>query len=352
VASSPKRSLRVQLDLTPWVRAPGSGIGRTARRTFEAIREQIPQVGAVARSRRIPPSHAAEVRTLGLLERGLGRPGTLHHSFEHRLPPLKRSMTLLSIHDLWTLRPGNPYQSVRFQAAQAPILKRALERADWITTPLPSVLAELHDRFPATRNRSCSIPWASTLAVRVSSEPIAGLDGLRPFVLTVAVVENRKNLVTLARALSKNTGLDWLLLGKPGFGGEKILEEIRSHFPGVQHRSELSEGQLTWAYENAEALVLPSMEEGFGLPVLEAAQFGTPLVLSRIPAFTDITSVERRDTALFFDSEKGLAEILTHLGDAPGSFSMPDPRLLLPHYTWTNTASRFIQLYRNLGFTP
>ncbi len=289
---------------------------------------------------------------LGLLERGLGSPGTLHHSFEHRLAPLKRSTKLLSIHDLWTLREGNPYQSRRFQLAQAPILKRAIERADWITTPLPSVLAELHDRFPSTRQRSSSIPWASTLATQVAPEPIAGLDGLRPFVLTVAVVENRKNLATLARALSKNDELDWLLLGKIGFGGEAILEEIRSHFPGVHHRSDLTEGQLAWAYENAEALVLPSLEEGFGLPVLEAAQFGTPLVLSRIPAFTDITSVERRDTALFFDSEQGLSEILRHLGDAPGSFSLPDPRLLLPHYSWQSTASRFIGLYRDLGFTP
>jgi glycosyltransferase involved in cell wall biosynthesis len=41
-------------------------------------------------------------------------------------------------------------------------------------------------------------------------------------------------------------------------------------------------------YQNAIALVMPSLEEGFGLPILEAMSAGTPVVASMIPAFTEI----------------------------------------------------------------
>lgn len=349
-------SSKIQLDLTPWVRAPQSGIGRTARRSFDSIAEELGvlfpgerlPLTAVSRSRNLP----RDVKRLGLVERGLGKSGTLHHSFEHRLPPLKRSTKLLSIHDLWTLRPGNAYQSRKFQIAQSPILKKAIERADWITTPLPSVLAELHDRFPETRKRSSHIPWASTLNLQVKPSAISGMDPNRPFILTVAVIENRKNLGLLARALSATAHLDWLVLGKLGYGGESLLSEMKELFPALQHRTDVTDAQLAWAYENAAALVLPSLEEGFGLPVLEAAQFGTPLVLSRIPAFTDLTSVSRGDSAMFFDSMKGLREILEHLSHAPGSFRLPDSRRLATHYSWKKTARSFVELYRELGFIP
>lgn len=338
----------IQLDLTPWVRGPQTGIGRTARRSFDAVRTLLPGITGVSRSSRIPAASSSEIRVMGLLERGLGRPRTLHHAFEHRLSPLKRCTKVLSIHDLWTLREGNPYQSRRFQQVQAPILKQAISRADWITAPLPSVLAELHDRFPETRGRSSSIPWASTLNPRIEAQALPGFVPARPFVLTIAVVENRKNLVQLARAIREATHLDWLLLGKVGYGGEAALQEIRSHFPAVCHLTDVTEPQLAWAYQNAAALVLPSLEEGFGLPVLEAAQFGTPLILSRIAAFTDI--IGNSGSALFFDSEGGLREILHHLKGDPQDWRLPDSRPVASRYGWEKTAALFVQTYQKLGF--
>jgi glycosyltransferase involved in cell wall biosynthesis len=341
---------RVQLDLTPWVRAPQSGIGRTAWRSFEAIRELLApmqiSVAGVSRSRRIPFELSAEIRPMGLLERGLGTPHTLHHAFEHRLAPLKRCKRLLSIHDLWTLRPGNPYQSKKFQQVQSPILKKAIERADWITTPLPSVLDELHERFPETRGRSSHVPWASTLNPNAAPISIARAGSQRPFILTVAVIENRKNLTQLARALQGNTGLDWLILGKQGFGGEMILSQIKQIFPALIHLTEVSEGELVWAYQNAAALVLPSLEEGFGLPVLESAQFGTRLLLSKISAFTDIADTSPNPTALFFDSEASLRELLFELSQE--RCKAPDSRPLAQAYTWQHTAGEFLRIYSKL----
>ena len=191
------------------------------------------------------------------------------------------------------------------------------------------------------------MPWASTLNPRTPQSALAGLGTSRPFILTVAVIENRKNLLQLAQALEGNTALDWVILGKTGFGGEEILARLRTLCPRLIHLADVSEGELAWAYRNAAALVLPSLEEGFGLPVLEAAQFGTRLVLSKIPAFSDITAACPIPTALFFDSDESLREIIAELSSQ--NLKAPDPTPLARHYSWERTARGFATIYREVS---
>jgi len=78
----------------------------------------------------------------------------------------------------------------------------------------------------------------------------------------------------------------------------------------VLHRSE---AELAWFYSHAKALVLPSLGEGFGLPVVEAARFNCPLVLSDLPVFREIAP----SGAHFFDpkNEASLVEQILGLSD-------------------------------------
>jgi alpha-1,2-rhamnosyltransferase len=55
--------------------------------------------------------------------------------------------------------------------------------------------------------------------------------------------------------------------------------------------------ELMWLYSNAKALIFPSKAEGFGLPILEAAICGCPLILSDIPVFHEVIG----DQAQYFD---------------------------------------------------
>ncbi|WP_230011770.1 glycosyltransferase, partial [Microbacterium sp. Bi128] len=60
----------------------------------------------------------------------------------------------------------------------------------------------------------------------------------------------------------------------------------------------ISSGELKWAYENCRAFLFPSLDEGFGLPVLEAVNAGARIALSDIPAFREFG-----DVGVFFDPE-------------------------------------------------
>jgi glycosyltransferase involved in cell wall biosynthesis len=76
------------------------------------------------------------------------------------------------------------------------------------------------------------------------------------------------------------------------------FERFAAH-AGVEPRGFVSDGELASLYASATALVVPSREEGFGLPAMEAMAHGTAVITSRAPALVEITG----DAALHVDAE-------------------------------------------------
>jgi alpha-1,3-rhamnosyl/mannosyltransferase len=113
-----------------------------------------------------------------------------------------------------------------------------------------------------------------------------------PFALVVGGNRPHKDLVTLARAwrrLGDARALDLVSAGATDPRFPSLAELARGvGAPGTTTLGAVSPAALEWLYANATLLVLPSRYEGFGLPLIEAAARGTPVLASDIPALREL----------------------------------------------------------------
>lgn len=127
-----------------------------------------------------------------------------------------------------------------------------------------------------------------------------------PTFLTVAAIHPRKGIDTLLAGCSAlwEAGLDFRLVLSGRIIDRRLAQHIRAHprfgdrllFPGF-----LGDAQLRAVAARAQAMILPSREEGFGLPMAEAAALGLPVIARDIPVFREIAD----DQPFWFQSGRG-----------------------------------------------
>jgi glycosyltransferase involved in cell wall biosynthesis len=103
----------------------------------------------------------------------------------------------------------------------------------------------------------------------------------------------------------------------------------------------LPEPELQWCYTQCEAVVAPSLTEGFGLPVAEGLLAGSRIVCSDIPAHREVGDGQCRFIPLGRDAEKDLSEAIMEV--------LKDPRrqpAVLPQFSAPILAEQYISLYR------
>jgi glycosyltransferase involved in cell wall biosynthesis len=127
----------------------------------------------------------------------------------------------------------------------------------------------------------------------------AGAAGLRgePFVLYVGSLDARKNVETLVAAVTRAEPplpLRLVIVG-PSEDGEVAGVVPSQARERVEHRGFVEPAELASLYRTCTAVALPSLYEGFGLPVLEAFVAGAPVVVSDIPPAREVAG----DAALY-----------------------------------------------------
>lgn len=133
------------------------------------------------------------------------------------------------------------------------------------------------------------IKFKSTMQNSKLLEEKYGIGG--DYILFVGTLQPRKNIERLIEAFSKisNKPIDLVVVGKKGWMYEDILKAPKKF--GVEDRVKfldfVPDSDLSVLYKNALFFILPSLYEGFGLPVLEAMQYGCPVITSNVSSLPE-----------------------------------------------------------------
>lgn len=127
----------------------------------------------------------------------------------------------------------------------------------------------------------------------------------KPYVLMVGTIEPRKNHKLVLEAYDKGlkrAGYNIIFAGYMGWNMEEFARQLKEHSnygQGVYHFEGLNDTAITYLYQNAKCLVFASYTEGFGLPIIEALQRGTPVVAADVPVLREVGG----DNCLWFEQD-------------------------------------------------
>lgn len=123
------------------------------------------------------------------------------------------------------------------------------------------------------------------------------------YILFVGTLQPRKNIIKLIEAFAKLKEKDFnlVIVGKKGWHFEEILNAPKKYNveDRVKFLDSVSDEDLPGFYKNALCFCLPSLYEGFGLPILEAMQYGCPVATSNVSSLPEAGG----DAVVYFDPE-------------------------------------------------
>lgn len=265
---------------------------------------------------------------------------------------------VVTIHDLFFIRYPGAGRPV-YDAVMTRLARLYAARAAAVIADSEYAKRSIISTLGVNDAKVTVIPVA--LGAEFKPEPLTGAERSRygiipPYILYVGNCKPHKNIPRLVRAyasLDKPLRDTYRLVLAGGNHEQRpLLEELarslgvreRIHFPGL-----IEDAHLPAVYGGCALFVLPSLEEGFGLPALEAMACGAPVAASNRAAIPEVVG----DAAVLFDPEDvaALAEAMT------GVLSRPAVRERLRGkgfaraalFTPDRTAGRVVALLREVG---
>ncbi|MGU3410062.1 glycosyltransferase family 4 protein [Microbacterium sp. M1A1_1b] len=205
--------------------------------------------------------------------------------------------TVVTVHDTvpWTHPETLTTRGVHFHKA---MVKRAFRHADAVVVPTHAVAAQLNEirRFD-DRLRVIGGAPSGRLRVPVDADLRAERLGLPDrYVLAVGTLEPRKGLTALIQAMAHPDApqdVPLVIAGPDGWGDVDVVgtaERAGLAADRVKVLGRVDDPDLAVVYDRATVFVFPSLAEGFGLPVIEAMSFGTPVIHSDDDAVREVAS--------------------------------------------------------------
>ncbi len=261
-----------------------------------------------------------------------------------------------TLHDLTPLLFPSMHPWQRVWASRI-LTRRTLKRTNRIIVPSLATGRDLVAAGLASDDRMVCIPHGVNPIFRQTeptSEFAARHQITNPFILTVGVLEPRKNhriLLEMIRALHRRGHrLELVIIGRPGWRWKnpRTMAKYRDLRPWVKVLTDVPDPDLVEFYNRAELFIYPSLYEGFGLPILEAMACGTPVIVSKVSSMPEVGG----PAALLADpADPGefVAQALRLLEDKDMRRQVVEAGLRHAHkFTWAASARATLAVYRSV----
>ena len=212
-------------------------------------------------------------------------------------------------------------------------MTKSILQSDLIICPSNAIRTEIHNKFSSPTSKIISIPHGNSLPKGVVSP------STKPYFLSIGTIEPRKNLDFYSQAIKESkleNNFDFFHVGRKGWGN------LPTNLKNIDVKNDQDLANLI---VNAQAVVIASLYEGFGLPVLESHAQGTPVVVSDDPALVELSTGS--DIIFELGNLDSLAIALKCFAESKqklDSNQISEAQSM----TWTNSAQKHVEAYLGL----
>jgi glycosyltransferase involved in cell wall biosynthesis len=361
--------VRILIDYRPAL-VQRTGVGEYAHQIGAALAPQLPPGDSLTlfssswKDRlpqdRIPGTRVVDarvpVRLLNLawhrlewppIERFAGRVD-IAHSMHPLLLPSRAAAQFVTIYDLFFLKDAGG-TATEIQRDYTALTARHARRAAAVVVISDYTAQEVQARLGVAPERIVRCPPGAPAWPARDRVPDNGP------ILCIGSPERRKNVPGLLRAYARlrelvPTAPRLILAGRTPDRGSEITAMIRRPpwYPHVRHLGYVSDDERQRLYREASMLVIPSLDEGFGMPALEAMTVGVPVVAANRGALPEVV----QDGGILVDplDESALAGAMQHLLNDRGVAQQYVARgfARAARYSWAASASRLLRAYQDV----
>ena len=215
----------------------------------------------------------------------------LFHALNQRVDARARR-TVTTYHDLFVMT--GDYSSPDFRVRFAAQARQAAAASDAIIAVSRFTANHVRDLLGVDEARIHVVPHGVQM-------PSALPQRREPMILFAGVIQRRKNFARVVKAF-ETMPPEWRLVvagAKEGYGAQQELSAVEQspRRAAIQLVGHVTRDQLNGLFSRASVFAFPSLDEGFGMPILEAMAHGVPVVTSNISAMPEVAG----DAALLVD---------------------------------------------------
>lgn len=280
------------------------------------------------------------------------------HGALHVVPPGLKCPAAVTIHDLAFMRYPSQVTAKRYHYLKR-MIGNAARRSEAVIVPSRATGRDVTELMGVNPDKITVIPLGVGPEFRPASPDeisrVRQRYGLSTqYVLALGTIEPRKNLPRLITAMSHlqaEIEEDLVVAGPTGWLTDEVEQAIaRSGLGGrIKRPGYIEDGDLVPLYSGATVVAMPSLYEGFGLPVLEAMATGAAVVTSNVSSLPEVAG----EGAVLVDPlsvESIAAGIRSLVEDTAMRAKLTECAMeRARQFTWSRTARETMAVYRSIG---